>query len=316
MAYTNLTSRTDAQALIREQTADIMLPALENESAALALFGRVPMPTNQTRFPVLSVLQVAYFVSGDTGLKQTTEVNWANVYINVEEIAVIVPVPMSVLDDVSFDIWGQARPLVEQAIARTLDQAIFLGVNKPSSWPSDIVTAAIAAGNYVTRTTATQATGGLAQDFSALFATVEADGYDVNGVVASRTYRGFLRGVRATTGEQLSEVANQVGRDSIYGVDVIYPLRGQWPAVTTGAASAIAGDFSRGVIGVRQDITWRLLDQAVIQDNTGAIVYNLAQQDMVAMRVVFRVGFQVANPINYDQATEASRYPFAVMREP
>jgi hypothetical protein len=54
-----------------------------------------------------------------------------------------------------------------------------------------------------------------------------------------------------------------------------------------------------------------VLDQAVIQDAGGNIVYNLAQQDMVALRVTFRAGWQVSNRINFDQPTEANRYPAA-----
>jgi hypothetical protein len=90
-------------------------------------------------------------------------------------------------------------------------------------------------------------------------------------------------------------------------------MRGQWPSGSA-VASAIMFDPSEFVVGVRQDITYKVLDQAVIQDNTGAIVYNLAQQDMVAMRCVFRAGWQVSNTINYDQPVEASRYPAAVLR--
>jgi hypothetical protein len=86
-------------------------------------------------------------------------------------------------------------------------------------------------------------------------------------------------------------------------------MRGLWPANTF----AFGGDWSQFVLGVRQDITVKLLDQAVIQDNTGAIVYNLAQQDMVALRIVMRVGWQVANLINNDQPVEASRYPVGVL---
>lgn len=311
MPYNNIISRTDAAALIPEQVSNLMLTNLQNTSAALSLFRRIPIARNQVRFPVLAALPTAYFVTGDTGLKQTTEANWDNVYINVEELAAIVPIPESVFDDAGFDVWGAVRPLLEQAIGRALDAAIFFGTNKPASWPDDIVTDAVAAGNVVARGTNAAAAGGIAADLSDLFGTVEADGYDVNGLVANRTYRGWLRDARDANGVRLAEVAP----DSVYGVPVQYPMRGQWPTGLS-AAEVIAGDFSMGVLGVRQDFTYKVLDQAVITDNTGAIQYNLAQQDMIALRVVFRVGWTVANPINYDQGTAASRYPFAVLRSP
>jgi hypothetical protein len=89
-------------------------------------------------------------------------------------------------------------------------------------------------------------------------------------------------------------------------------MRGLWPS-GSGVAEMLAGDFTQGILGTRTDITYKLLDQAVIQDNTGAIQFNLAQQDMVAMRVTMRVAFQVANTLNYDQPIDANRYPFGVM---
>jgi hypothetical protein len=63
-------------------------------------------------------------------------------------------------------------------------------------------------------------------------------------------------------------------------------------------------------------MTYKLITEGVITDNSGNIVYNLPQQDMVALRLVFRAAYAVANPINYQQGTEASRYPFAVLRSP
>ncbi len=169
------------------------------------------------------------------------------------------------------------------------------------------MTAATAAGNTYTRGTNAAAAGGVQADLSALFGLVETDGFDVNGLVAERVYRGLLRNVRDTTG--------QLVVDPTYGVAVSYPMRGMWPA-GAGTAELIAGDFSEGIVGVRQDITYKILDQAVIQDGAGAIQYNLAQQDMVALRIVARYAWQVANVINRDQAVEASRYPFAVMLQP
>ena len=312
MAYNNLISRTDAAALIPEEVVASLLKRLDNESAALQAFTRVPVGSAQVRFPVLSALPIAYFVTGDTGLKQTTEVNWADKFLNIEEIATIVPVPEAVLDDTSFDMWGQIEPLVAQAIGRTLDAAVFFGTNAPGSWPTDINAAAVAAGNTRTRGTATAAQGGVAGDVSALMALMEADGFDPTELVAHTRYKGLLRDVRATTGEQLAETQNG---GSLYGVEFVYPMRGLWPA-GAGVVELFAIDPAEFVIAVRQDITFKILDQAVIQDNTGAIVYNLAQQDMVALRAVMRVGWQVANTINYDQPTEASRYPAGRMLAP
>jgi len=75
----------------------------------------------------------------------------------------------------------------------------------------------------------------------------------------------------------------------------------------------ILGEWDKLVWSLRQDITYDLFDQAVIQDATGAIVYNLAQQDMVALRAVMRIGWQVPNPINRLETTAADRYPFAAL---
>lgn len=310
--YDSIISRTDAAALIPEDVSTRLLQGMISQSAALTLFPRVPMSRAQQRMPVLSALPTAYFVNGDTGLKQTTEQAWANKYLNVEELAAIIPIPENVLDDADYDIWGSAQPNLEQAIGRALDAAVFFGVNKPASWPDAIVTAAIAAGNTINRgANATAALGLIAQDISDLFATVEADGYDVTGIIANRTYRGRLRSVRNANGDRMGEVSPA----DAYGVTITYPMRGLWPA-GSGSTEMIVGDFTNGILGVRSDFTWKLLTEAVIQDGSGAIIYNLAQQDMVAMRVTFRCAFQVANIINYDQPTEGSRYPWGVLRAP
>lgn len=306
MPYNNEISRTDAQALIPEDVSDAMMEEISGESAALTLFRKVPISTNQIRMPVLSALPIAYFVNGDTGLKQTTEMAWENAYFNVEEIAAIVPVPENVIDDASFDMWEAIRPALQTAIARALDNAIFFAVNKPGSWPAAVMTGATAAGNVIERGTNNAAAGGVAEDISQLMSTIEVDGYDISAAIAKSAMRGVARAIRTSTGERTMDVT----ATNWWGIDVSYPMRGLWPAVV----DAIIGDFSKGLLGVRKDFTWKILDQAVIQDGNGAIVFNLAQQDMLAMRVVSRFAFQVANPINYEQTDVAARYPFGLLK--
>jgi HK97 family phage major capsid protein len=313
MATNNIISRADAQGLVPEEVSNAMLKSLSETSAVLSQFLRVPVSRNQERFPVLSALPIAYFVTGDTGLKQTTEVNWKSKYLNIEEIACIVPIPEAVLDDAAYDIWGQVQPLMEQAIGRTLDAAVYFGTNKPASWPEAIVAAAEAAGNKITAGANEPKAGGIVGDFSDLLGKIEVEGYDAEAIIADRVIKGLLRQARATTGESLIEPQDgQVSAASVHGIDIAYPMRGLWPR-SSGKAEAVATDPAEQVVGVRQDITWKLLDEAVIQDTEGNIVYNLAQQDLVAMRVTFRAGWQTANTINYEQETEASRYPAAVL---
>jgi HK97 family phage major capsid protein len=294
--------------MVPEQISDAMLANLaSNGSAALALGRRIPVARSQVRFPVLAALPTAYWVSGDTGLKQTSEAAWANKYLNIEELATIVPIPEAVLDDTGFDVWAAVQPLMEEAIARAFDAAVFFGINAPASFPDDIVTSAVAAANVVARGTNAAAAGGLFGDYSDLLAKLEADGYIPNGAVGNVTLKARERQVRDTTGQIVARPADMP--------DPKWALPGLWP---TGASAAelIAGDFTNLVVGVRKDMTYKLITEGVITDNTGAIIYNLPQQDMVAMRLVFRAGWEVANPINYLQGVEANRYPFAVLRAP
>ncbi|KAB1146824.1 phage major capsid protein [Streptomyces luteolifulvus] len=309
MAYNNLTSRTDAAALIPEEVSNEMLGKALEQSAVLSMFRRVPVGRAQVRFPVLSALPTAYFVSGDTGLKQTTEVNWTNKYLNIEEIAAIMPVPDNVLADVDANVWDEAMPLLTEAFGRTLDAAVYFGTNAPSSWPTNIASSATSAGNNVTANSAATA-GAFFGDVDNAYEKLEADGYDATGFVGATSVKTRLRKSRDSQGRKLDESRVAGNLMSLDGLPIMYPMRGLFPTAS-GSPTLFMGDWSQFVVGVRQDITMKVLTEAVIQDNTGAIVYNLAQQDMTAIRLTFRVGWQVANTINNDQPTEANRYPVA-----
>lgn len=288
--------RSDAASLVPEQVSGAMLESLSATSAVLSLATRIPVSRRQVRFPILAALPAAYFVDGDLGLKQTTKVEWDNKYLNVEEIAVIVPIPEAVLDDAGFDIFGAIRPLLEGAIARKLDAAIVFGEDKPANWDDDLVTIAEGAGNSIVLGTTLAADGGIAEDFNQLFGLVEDGGYSVNGVVAAPRLRTRIRSARDTSGQQLADLTT----GSILGAKLITDaMPGMW---ANRNVQAIVGDFSKIVVGIRQDVTYKILDQAVLTDANGVVVLNLAQQDAVALRVVFRVGYAVANPLTYDNA--------------
>jgi HK97 family phage major capsid protein len=301
--FDNIISRTDADPLIPDQVIADVLKTLATQSAALALFRRVNMGTKLATMPVLSALSQAYFVAGDTGLKQTTELAWAGITLTAEEIAAIVPVPEAVVDDAEIDLWAEVQDGLIEAVGVALDAAVFMGTGKPASWPAAIVPAATAAGNTVAAGTATTEEGGIVGDIDTALDLVEADGFDATGIASKRSLRGMLRRARDANGQRLD--------GTVEGVPVVYVGGGVFDAITL----AVAGDYDMAVLGLRQDFRFKILDQAVITDDTGNVIYNLAQQDMLAMRVTFRAGFAVGNPITRRDDTAAGAFPFAAVTQ-
>lgn len=291
----HITSRADAEAIIREQVIQTIFQDAPKQSVFMSMARKLPnMTSNQTRMRVLDFLPTAYWVDGDTGMKQTSKQAWDNVFINAAELAVIVPIPEAVLDDAEFDIFGEVTPRVNEAIGQRVDSAIIFGVNRPANWQNDIITLARQAGNNV-------AVGSSPDYYNLLLgeggviSKVEEDGYMATGALAAMSMRAKLRGIRATDGTLIFKSDMQGSTN--YGLDgapMYFPQNG---AYDNSVAQLIVGDFKQAVYAIRQDITVKILDQGVIQDPTSKeIVYNLAQQDMVALRIVFRMGWALPNP--------------------
>jgi hypothetical protein len=234
MPFDSIVSRSDAASTIPEEIAADVIKAATEQSAALSLFRRVNMGSALQKLPVLSALAQAYWVAGDTGLKQTTEMAWAGVNLVAEELAAIVPVPENVISDSAINVWSEVREGLAEAVAIALDQAVFQGLNKPASWPAAVVPAAIAAGNTAEQGTATTAQGGIVGDVDTALDAVEADGFDPTGIAAKRSLRGLLRRARDSQGQRLADV----GGDTIEGVPVSYVAGGVFDAPTTAAIEA------------------------------------------------------------------------------
>ena len=309
MPYTSYITRSNAAALIPEEVSREIVQGVSEASTVLKLARKLRnMSRAQVRVPVLSLFPIGYFVDGDIGLKKTSKMAWANKYINAEEIAVIMPISEAVLDDQDYDIWGEIRPKITEEFGRIIDAAVLFGTNAPASWPTDVLAASVAAGNDITL----GAGADLYEDISGedgVISQVELDGFMHSGAAADTGMRGKLRGLRDADGNLIFSRSMQDGTPYMLdGEPMYFPRNGAWDV---SQAHMILGDWNQLVYSIRQDITYKVLDQAVITDASGNIVFNLPQQDMVALRAVMRIGWQVPNPINRMQETEADRYPFA-----
>ena len=322
MVFNANITRADAAALIPEEVSDVLLGDIVGSNPLLQLARRLPdMPRNQTRMPVLGSLATAYFVQGDTGLKRTTEISWENRFIDAAEIAAIVPVPENVLADADYDIWGQIRPELVTAFNVALTEAVLYGTNIPATWTTNLGSAGLVAGaiaavhnpsiaafpDVYDAILAESAVG----NNDGLWAVIEDDGYNVTGNVATIQMRTRLRGLRDLNGQPIFQASVQgPARYELEGTPLFFPNDGTMDPTQ---ALMISGQWDQLVWALRSDMTFKMLDQAVIQDSAGNIIFNLPQQDMVALRAVMRIGFALPNPINRVNPNAATRYPFGIL---
>lgn len=309
----DIIDRTGAESLIPTQEANDIIQGVVTQSAVLSRGRKLPnMTSRQYRIPVLDMLPVAYFVNGDTGQKQTTKQAWDKKFITAEEIAVIVPIPESVLDDSEYDIWGEVRPRIVEAFGQKIDGAVLFGVDKPSTWRDDVVSTATTAGAVVALGSADPLYDKIMGE-DGVIAKVEQSGYFVNGHMADISMRAKLRGLKDTNGNPIFKSDMQTGTTySLDGSPMNFPNNG---AFDKSKALMISGDFRQLVYSIRQDITFKLFTEGVIQNPDGTIAYNLMQNDMVALRAVMRLGWEIPNPINALQKDKTKRCPFAIMTQ-
>lgn len=331
--------RTAGSTLIPEDYARGVLKNAVQLSAAMSLLDRRRMSRKVQRMSVLTSKPTAAFVTGsdtDVGLKATTAVSWADKTMTAEPVATIVPIAEDLVEDAEGDIWGEVKPELEEAVAAAVDAAIFFGSGAPASWPVGIVPHAIAAGNTVNAGTGVD----LAADLNSAMGAVEADGFYPNGWFLPLTERSVLRGLRdvnrqflwsprgpANTGLQ-NAGADEVGalsrRRSSAGLQGnIWDLEAYASAMglagftaSSGNARYVTGDFSQAMYGTRSDLRFKFLTEATLYNPDGTVLYALPQQDMIALRVVMRIGYQIKNPPTRMNSNDSTRSPFAIVRVP
>lgn len=295
----NMITKNDVSALIPEQVMNEIFKEAQKYSKVLQLFRRLPnMTSDKMRLKVVDSMPVAYWVNETTnnGRKNTTKMAWDNVYLTAEELAVIVPIKDNVLNDADINIWEQVKPELAKAIGKKIDEAVLFGVDAPVSFGEGIIPTIITKSKNVTET------GKLYSDINDVMTEVEESGYEVTGLLGSVSLKGKFRMMTDTTGQPLA--TTEIG-----SLPRVFVDNGAWDK---SVATLVAGDFNEAVYSIRQDVTFDVFKEGIIQNADGSIAYNLMQEDMSAIRVVFRMGYAVPNPVNSLDQTK-NRYPFAVL---
>lgn len=320
-------TRNDVLATMATEWAPEIWKDVDRTSVAMRTFRTINMGKREKVIPFLDVLpatpSTGPFVSGDTGIKPTYNMAWANKQIVAEEIAGIVPIPENVFADAEeLDIWGEVRPAIISYVARSIDAAVFAGTWAPASWPTGgLVGVATAAGNVLDYSTydalGTQAEGyDLAGAYNELLGLVEDDGFSAEQIYSKKSQRRLLRNMRDGEGRPVftTQLAGTQQVSSIWDTPTEFLDNG----ILASTTRAIAADPKYAIIGRRSDMEWKMLDQATLTHmvNIGgelyrAVAVSLAEQDMIGLRFKIRLGFSYMDPTTWEGGTGAS--PFAVM---
>jgi len=340
------TTEYDAWPLIPQTEANEIAAGLTEQSAALARFSKLPNMTSKThKMPVLGSLGNADFTGskltdnlvagvdqqvddarmlalqgtpygiGDPGttpnedfpgLKKTHQFEWENVFIIAESIAIILPVPESVLEDSQYDLWAAMRPRIIEAFGRRIDEAIIWGHQRPASWPTGIVPTAINRGQVIAEGTGVD----LAEDFSELMGILEEQAYDPSGFLLPPSIKADLRNLRDDNNNPIySRSVAEGAPDTVWGLPSSYVKNNSF---NTAVSRGICGDMSQAKYAIRSDMNFKLFTEGVITDENGKVIINLMQQDSVAMRFVMRLGWAVPNPI-HQLRPDRGGYPFSIL---
>lgn len=302
--------QSDANLLPIEWSREV-IKEMAHSSAVLQLSRRVGMSTRQSRMPAAAALAGAFWVGNSandfTSLKQQTNAEWDAVNLIVEELAVLVAIPHAYEDDNAFPVWDETRPQIVEAMGAALDAAVLFNVNKPATWPTAIMPSITAAGQEV----AVGTTDDLASDIALGAQGLEEVGFNTTGFAVKPGFSWQLVGMRSTEGIPIYQT-NLEGpvKKGLYGYPMQEVLNGAWDS---SQAVVIHGDWSKSIVGLRQDITFTRHDSGIISDSGGNVVFNAMQQDSTIWRAVMRVAWARANPVTRLEPSAALRFPFGAI---
>lgn len=296
-------SKENAKALFSDQQLqNEIIQSVVEGSTILPYMRRLPnMTSDQAYVTVADALPMTYWVDEETnnGRKETTNMAWKNVKLYAQELAVVVPIKINTVRDANYDIIGNIKPLIVQSAYKRVDEAIILGKNKPALFREGLIQSALNSGNTVTPSSDNTYT-----QISNAMTKVEEDGYDVTAILGGVGLKGeFRKGLLDSTGQPLAN-------SEVTELPRIYAKNGAWDNTL---AKFIVGDFTQAVYSIREDVTFDVFTEGCITDSDGKVIYNLLQDDMMAIRFTFRMGWALPNPVSVLNEDATTRFPFAVV---
>jgi HK97 family phage major capsid protein len=290
-----------------------IIQAIREQSVVMRLARTQTMPTAAVTIPIMKTLPTSGWVNGIGGRKPVTTIAWTSDRLTAEEVAAIIAVPEALIDDAGIPVWPEVRQYMVDAISWSIDTAILFGVNAPPTFVAQgaggIAGQAIAAYGGP-HTPAASGQPDLAESVNQAMIDVESAGLAITGHAADISINGQLRGLRASDGQPIFAPALTAGAPgTLWGLPIMYSAGGVFdPDVV----DLITGDWSKLIVGIRQDLRVDQSTDAVVTDEDGKVVVNAFQDDQILMRVHMRLGYVVGKPLS--RRTNDFTFPFSTVK--
>lgn len=249
---------------------------------------------NKRDIPALSG-SVSVFWTGEGAVKTSTQGTFNKVTQELKKLAAIVPLTEELIEDSAIDLTGLIAELFVEAVTIEEDAqffagtgAVFTGILNDTNVPSLV----LASG----KDTFAEAT---ADDYLDLQYKVKIGARSKGKYFLHPTVVASVMKLKGTDGHYIYAMPAGDKPATLWGKPVVEC--DALPSTSTGSQAtkpfAIFGDMKQAcVYGDKGDMRVKLLDQATIHEVGGSTVINLAEQDMIGIRVVERVGYAIVLP--------------------
>lgn len=193
--------------------------------------------------------------------------------LKAKKLSVIIPVTNEKMNDSVISVLETLKQAIADAFANAIDKALIFGTDSP--FDTNIISS-IGDNKIVF-------TGKIGDCLSDCMGIVEGNKFSCNHILMGLEQKKVLR-----------KLANDNNYKDLISLKEAYDTPIEYVREFDNTKYlAITGDFSKAIIGTREGIQYKVLDQATIKSGDKTIY--LAQQDMIAIRATMRIGFVVVD---------------------
>jgi HK97 family phage major capsid protein len=277
-----------------ELTAEVLRIAQKQYGKARQFMRYLPFtgPGNSRQIPTLAS-SVSVYWTDEASTATSTGGTFSVVTQTLKKLAAIVPMTEEILEDSSINLTALIAELFAEAVSKEEDIQFFNGTGAP--WTGVVNNGSV----NVTNTAGTDTSSITADDLLGMIDATPTGALAGSQFYMHRSIFSQIRKVKASgSGEYLVQAPTSDAPASIWGYPIV--LSDAFPdSSVTGNSKPLVlfGNLSVcAVLGDKQQLRVKMLDQASVSNTAGDSTINLAEQDMLAIRIVERVGYVLALP--------------------